>query len=48
MSQALEGHLTMAERETDKAATLASDLTAFVRPRVPVLDDVELGDVVHK
>ena len=32
VSQALEGHLTMAERETDKAATLASDLTAFVRP----------------
>ena len=47
-SQALESHLAMAERETDKAATLASDLTAFVRPRDPVLGDVELGDVVHE
>ena len=46
--QALEAHLAMAERETDKAATLASDLTAFVRPRDPVLEDVELSEVVHE
>jgi signal transduction histidine kinase len=44
----LEGHLAMAERETDKAATLASDLTAFVRPREPVLEQVELGEVVRE
>jgi signal transduction histidine kinase len=47
-STALEGHLAMAERETDKAATLASDLTAFVRPRDPVLEEVELGEVVNE
>jgi two-component system sensor histidine kinase HydH len=47
-SESLEGHLTMAERETDKAAMLASDLTAFVRPREPVLEAVVLGDVVNE
>jgi signal transduction histidine kinase len=44
----LEGHLAMAERETDKAATLASDLTAFVRPREPVFEEVELAEVVRE
>jgi len=48
VSDSLETHLAMAERETDKAATLASDLTAFVRPRDPVLEDIALGDVVHE
>ncbi|MHB8329447.1 MAG: sensor histidine kinase [Acidimicrobiales bacterium] len=43
-----EKHLAMAERETGKAAALAEDLTAFVRPRVPQKSDVELADVVHE
>jgi len=43
---ALDEHLTMAERETDKAATLAEDLTAFVRPREPALVEVDLQSVV--
>jgi signal transduction histidine kinase len=33
MSEMLSRNLSMAERETGKAATLADDLTAFVRPR---------------
>jgi signal transduction histidine kinase len=33
MSEMLSRNLAMAERETGKAATLADDLTAFVRPR---------------
>ena len=47
-STAFEEHMAMAERETDKAATLASDLTAFVRPRDPVLEEIELGEVVNE
>jgi signal transduction histidine kinase len=46
--ETLEGHLAMAERETDKATTLAEDLTAFVRPRTPELAELELGDVVSE
>jgi signal transduction histidine kinase len=45
---ALEGHLAMAERETEKAATLAEDLTAFVRPREPSMAPVELDEVVSE
>jgi len=44
----LDGHLSMAERETDKAATLAEDLTAFVRPRQASMADVELADVLRE
>jgi signal transduction histidine kinase len=43
-----EKHLAMAERETGKAASLAEDLTAFVRPRQPRKEQVELADVVHE
>ncbi|HUC37172.1 MAG TPA: ATP-binding protein [Acidimicrobiales bacterium] len=41
-------HLDMAERETGKAATLAEDLTAFVRPRQPVMEELDLADVVNE
>jgi|GEM_PF-1645584 len=41
-------HLDMAERETSKAAALAEDLTAFVRPRNPVMAQVDLADVVNE
>ncbi|HZU80692.1 MAG TPA: HAMP domain-containing sensor histidine kinase [Acidimicrobiales bacterium] len=44
----LEKHLTMAERETAKAAALAEDLTAFVRPREPQKEEVELRDLVNE
>jgi len=44
----VEKHLAMAERETAKAATLAEDLTAFVRPRSPVFEPVRLDEVVHE
>jgi signal transduction histidine kinase len=44
----LEEHLSMAERETEKAATLAEDLTAFVRPREPALTEVALDEVVEE
>jgi signal transduction histidine kinase len=43
-----EKHLAMAERETSKAASLAEDLTAFVRPREPRKEQVELAEVVHE
>jgi signal transduction histidine kinase len=43
---ALEKHLSMVERETAKAAALAEDLTAFVRPREPQKAEVELPDLV--
>lgn len=41
-------HVEMAERETQKAALLAEDLTAFVRPRRPVLAEVDLAEVVRE
>jgi signal transduction histidine kinase len=44
----IEKHLAMAERETAKAATLAEDLNAFVRPRDPSFAAVRLGDVVEE
>jgi signal transduction histidine kinase len=44
----VEKHLDMAERETTKAATLAEDLTAFVRPRQPVMAELDLADVLHE
>jgi signal transduction histidine kinase len=43
-----EKHLAMAERETAKAASLAEDLTAFVRPREPHKEQVALSEVVHE
>jgi signal transduction histidine kinase len=44
----VEKHLAMAERETAKAAALAEDLTAFVRPREPVFGPVRLDEVVQE
>lgn len=41
-------HLAMAERELQKAATLAQDLTDFVRPREPVPEPFELAQVVDE
>jgi signal transduction histidine kinase len=41
-----EKHLDMAERETTKAATLAQDLTAFVRPRQPNKENVDVAALV--
>lgn len=41
-------HLDMAERETQKATVLAEDLTAFVRPRHPVMAELDLADVVNE
>ncbi|HTZ10250.1 MAG TPA: ATP-binding protein [Acidimicrobiales bacterium] len=45
---ALEGHLAMAERETAKAARLAEDLTAFVRPRTQTMERVALDEVLEE
>jgi len=44
----LEGHLAMAERETAKAARLAEDLTAFVRPRTQTMEQVALDEVLRE
>lgn len=41
-------HMDMAERETSKAAALAEDLTAFVRPRNPVMAEVDIAELVHE
>jgi len=43
-----EKHLAMAERETSKAATLAEDLTAFVRPREPKKEEVEAPTLLRE
>jgi signal transduction histidine kinase len=45
---AYEKHLAMAERETGKAATLAEDLTAFVRPREPQKETVPVRELVDE
>ena len=44
----VEKHLAMAERETAKAASLAEDLVAFVRPRQPRKEPVDLADIVDE
>ncbi len=43
-----EKHLAMAERETSKAATLAEDLTAFVRPREPKKEEVDAPTLLRE
>ncbi|HEY1826662.1 MAG TPA: ATP-binding protein [Acidimicrobiales bacterium] len=48
VSATTEKYLSMAERETSKAATLADDLTAFVRPRELKTSEIELPDLVHE
>ncbi|HXQ44661.1 MAG TPA: ATP-binding protein [Acidimicrobiales bacterium] len=44
----LDGLLVMAERQTTRAATLADNLTAFVRQREPDPVPVDLGEVVNE
>jgi signal transduction histidine kinase len=48
VSPTTEKYLSMAERETSKAAVLADDLTAFVRPRELVETEVEVPDLVDE
>jgi len=48
MSDLLSRNLSMAERETSKAATLADDLTAFVRPREVDKAHIEVEDLVDE
>ena len=43
-----EKYLSMAERETSKAAVLADDLTAFVRPREMVESEIDVPDLVDE
>jgi signal transduction histidine kinase len=44
----LDRHLAMAERETAKAASLAEELTAFVRPGAPQKEPVALDQLVRE
>ncbi|HEY7947417.1 MAG TPA: ATP-binding protein [Acidimicrobiales bacterium] len=44
----LDRHLVMAERQTARAATLADNLTTFVRHRQPIPVALELGVVVDE
>ena len=48
LSQTTEKYLSMAERETSKAAVLADDLTAFVRPREMVESEIDVPDLVDE
>jgi PAS domain S-box-containing protein len=43
---AVERQLSLIERESSQAASIASDLVAFTRPRQPALAEVALGPVV--
>ncbi|MGP0032103.1 MAG: sensor histidine kinase [Acidimicrobiales bacterium] len=48
VSDLLSRNLDMAERETQKASTLADDLTAFVRPREMDLTSIDITDLVEE
>lgn len=48
LSPTTEKYLSMAERETSKAAVLADDLTAFVRPRELVESEIDVPDLVEE
>ncbi|HXB36861.1 MAG TPA: ATP-binding protein [Acidimicrobiales bacterium] len=48
LSQNTEKYLSMAERETSKAAVLADDLTAFVRPRELVPSEIDVPGLVDE
>jgi signal transduction histidine kinase len=48
LSPTAEKYLSMAERETSKAAVLADDLTAFVRPREMVVSEIDVPDLVDE
>ena len=45
---ALDRHLSLAERETEKAATLVDDLRNFVRPRAPQHETVAVAEVLQE
>lgn len=45
VSPMTDKYLSLAERETSKAATLADDLTAFVRPREMKTSEMQLSDL---
>ncbi len=46
ISPELDEHLAVAERQVGRAAALADDMTAFVRPRPPTFEDVALPALV--
>ena len=48
LSSTTEKYLSMAERETSKAAVLADDLTAFVRPRELVVSEIDVPGLVDE
>jgi signal transduction histidine kinase len=48
ISPTTEKYLSLAERETTKAATLADDMTAFVRPRDPVKTEIDARALVEE
>ncbi|HSZ38113.1 MAG TPA: ATP-binding protein [Acidimicrobiales bacterium] len=48
LSPTTEKYLSMAERETSKAAVLADDLTAFVRPRELVESEIDVPGLVEE
>jgi signal transduction histidine kinase len=48
LSPTAEKYLSMAERETSKAAVLADDLTAFVRPRELVESEIDVPALVDE
>jgi signal transduction histidine kinase len=48
VSPMTEKYLSVAERETSKAATLADDLTAFVRPREMKTSEIQLSDLFQE
>jgi signal transduction histidine kinase len=48
VSPTAEKYLSLAERETSKAAALADDLTAFVRPRELKKTEIELPDLIDE
>jgi signal transduction histidine kinase len=48
ISEMLSRNISMAERETHKAATLADDLTAFVRPREMEWSPIDVEGLVEE
>jgi signal transduction histidine kinase len=48
LSSTTEKYLSMAERETSKAAVLADDLTAFVRPRELIESEIDVPGLVDE
>ncbi|MGA2519889.1 MAG: ATP-binding protein [Acidimicrobiales bacterium] len=48
LSPDIERHLTMADREVEKANAIIDHLVAFVRPRQPLLEAVAVGAVVEE